>query len=34
MHAQDVKLIDLFHGSVRFLMPMFQRPYVWGEEKE
>ncbi|MEL4356680.1 MULTISPECIES: GmrSD restriction endonuclease domain-containing protein [unclassified Luteococcus] len=34
MHAQDVKLIDLFHGSVRFLMPMFQRPYVWGEERE
>lgn len=34
MHAQDVKLIDLFHGSVRYLMPMFQRPYVWGEERE
>lgn len=34
MHATDIKLNKLFNGSVRFLMPMFQRPYVWDEEKE
>ena len=32
MKADTLNLNDLFRKDIRFLVPMFQRPYVWTEE--
>ena len=32
MLAGDVKLGSIFFDNHRYEIPMFQRPYVWGEE--
>lgn len=33
MQAGDVKLGSIFFDNHRYEIPMFQRPYVWGEER-
>lgn len=33
MQAGDVKLGSIFSDNHRYEIPMFQRPYVWGEER-
>lgn len=33
MQAGDVKLGSIFFDNHRYAIPMFQRPYVWGEER-
>ena len=32
MDAEIRTLSKIFQGDVQFLVPIFQRPYVWGTE--
>ncbi|RKI01869.1 DUF262 domain-containing protein [Corallococcus sp. AB038B] len=34
MEARLRSLLDLFDGKRRYLIPLFQRPYVWTEERQ
>jgi uncharacterized protein with ParB-like and HNH nuclease domain len=33
MRAEDVKLLIMLEGSRQYIVPLFQRPYVWKEEQ-
>jgi uncharacterized protein with ParB-like and HNH nuclease domain len=32
--AETVTSLNLFHKPVRYVVPLFQRPYVWEESKQ
>jgi hypothetical protein len=32
LHAEDRRLDEVFQGSIRLEVPLFQRPYVWKEQ--
>lgn len=34
MRSDNLSLYDLFERQKRYVVPLFQRPYVWGEEEE
>lgn len=34
MKSDDIPLFDLFQRQRRYVVPLFQRPYVWEEEEQ